>query len=90
VERELKHYGLKPGVKLFLNDCQVTKQKGFGTFNIAGKWKRNYQGFKTKEPWYILTNFDDVDTAIVAYQRRFFIEEAMQRRQRGFPPETKP
>ncbi|NEO79915.1 IS4 family transposase [Moorena sp. SIO4G3] len=75
VERELKDYGLKPGVKLFLNDCQVTKKKGFGTFNIAGKWKRNYQGFKTKEPWYILTNFDDVDTAIVAYQRRFSIEE---------------
>ncbi|NEO66970.1 MAG: hypothetical protein F6J98_44105 [Moorea sp. SIO4G2] len=71
MERELKDYGLKPGVKLFINDCQVTKQKGFGTFNIAAKWKRNYQGFNTKEPWYILTNFDDVDTAIVAYQRRF-------------------
>ncbi|NEO65720.1 MAG: IS4 family transposase [Moorea sp. SIO4G2] len=75
VARELKDYGVKPGVKLFINDCHVTKQKGFGTFNIACKWKRTYQGFKTKEPWYILTNFDDVEPAIVAYQRRFSIEE---------------
>lgn len=73
--QELREYGLAPGMKLFLNDKQVTKQKGFGTFNIAAKWKRNYQGFKTKEPWYILTNFEDLDTAIVAYQKRFNIEE---------------
>jgi hypothetical protein len=73
--QELKEYGLAPGMKLFLSDKQVTKQKGFGTFNIAAKWKRNYQGFKTKEPWYILTNFEDLDTAIVAYQKRFNIEE---------------
>ncbi|NEO59300.1 MAG: IS4 family transposase [Moorea sp. SIO4G2] len=75
MEQKLKDYGLKPGVKLFIKDCQVTKQKGFGRFNIAGKWKGKYQGFKTKEPWYILTNFDELDTAIVAYQRRFSIEE---------------
>jgi len=76
VARELKDYGVKPGVKLFINDCNVTKQKGFGTFNIACKGKMYYQGFKMKEPWYILTNFDDVEPAIVAYQRRFSIEEA--------------
>ncbi|NEO73953.1 IS4 family transposase [Moorena sp. SIO3H5] len=85
MEQKLKDYGLKPGVKLFIKDCQVTKQKGFGRFNIAGKWKGKYQGFKTKEPWYILTNFDELDTAIVAYQRRFSIEEAMQRGLGGFP-----
>ena len=73
--QELREMGLTPGTKLFLNDCQVTKQKGFGTFNVACKWKRNYKGFKTKEPWYILTNFRDLDTAISAYQRRFDIEE---------------
>lgn len=73
--RELRDYGLTPGMKLFLNDRQVTKQAGFGTFNIACKWKRKYKGFETKEPWYILTNFDDLETAIRTYQKRFSIEE---------------
>jgi hypothetical protein len=73
--QELRDLGLTPGMKLFLNDRQVTKQTGFGTFNIACKWKRSYKGFKTKEPWYILTNFQDLDTAILAYQKRFDIEE---------------
>lgn len=73
--QELRDWGLAPGIKLFLNDRQVTQQKGFGTFNIACKWKRTYRGFRTKEPWYILTNFASVDLAILAYQRRFDIEE---------------
>jgi hypothetical protein len=73
--QELREMGLTPGTRLFLNDCQVTQQKGFGTFNIACKWKRNYKGFKAKEPWYILTNFGNLDTAILAYQKRFGIEE---------------
>ncbi|EGJ29002.1 hypothetical protein [Moorena sp. SIO3B2] len=92
VYQELRDYGLKPGMKLFLNDLQVTKKNGFGTFNIACKWKRNYRGVKTKEPWYILTNFEDLNTAIVSYKKRFAIEEAMQRglgeaaRSWGSPP----
>lgn len=73
--QELRDLRLSPGMKLFLNDQQVTKQKGFGTFNVACKWKRNYKGFKTKEPWYILTNFENIDKAILAYQKRFDIEE---------------
>jgi hypothetical protein len=32
--------------------------KGFGGFNLACKWKKTYGGFKTKEPWFILTNKD--------------------------------
>ena len=75
VYQELRDYGLKPGMKLFLNDLQVTKNNGFGTFNVACKWKRNYRGVKTKEPWYILTNFEELNTAIVSYQKRFAIEE---------------
>ena len=73
--QELRDLGLTPGMKLFLNEQQVTQQKGFGTFNLACKWKRNYRGFKTKEPWYILTNFASLDLAILAYQKRFDIEE---------------
>nr|NCQ87350.1 IS4 family transposase [Microcystis aeruginosa W13-18] len=30
---------------------------------------------RTKEPWYILTNLGDLETAIMAYQKRFDIEE---------------
>ena len=37
--------------------------------------ERKYKGFNTKEPWYILTNFDDLDISILAYQKRFSIEE---------------
>ncbi|NEO88717.1 MAG: IS4 family transposase [Spirulina sp. SIO3F2] len=75
IYKELKDYGLTRGNKLFLNDREVTKTKNLGTFNVAAKWKRTYRGFKTKEPWYILTNLSDIDTAIVAYQKRFGIEE---------------
>ncbi|NES93282.1 IS4 family transposase [Okeania sp. SIO2B9] len=75
VYKELREYGIQPGMKVFLNDRQVTKKKGFGSFNVACKWKRSYAGFKTKEPWYILTNFDDLHGAITAYQKRFSIEE---------------
>ena len=40
--------------------------------------EKNYWGFQTKEPWYILTNFGDLETAIIAYQKRFDIEEMFQ------------
>jgi len=73
--QELREYGLTPGMKLFLNDQEITKSKGFGTFHVAAKWKRTYRGFKTKEPWYILTNFSELDIAIESYQKRFGIEE---------------
>lgn len=75
VYQEMRTLGLTPGTRLFLNDVEVTKQSGFGHFNLACKWKRTYRGFRTKEPWFILTNLPDLDTAIRAYQRRFGIEE---------------
>nr|NCS36457.1 transposase [Microcystis aeruginosa G11-01] len=53
----------------------MTKERGFGQFNLAGKWKKTYRGFPTKEPWYILTNLGDLETAIMADQKRFDIEE---------------
>lgn len=75
IYQELRDLGLSPGMSLFLNDQKVTQQAGLGGFNIACKWKRTYRGFKTKEPWFILTNLSDVETAILAYQKRFGIEE---------------
>ncbi|UJB69135.1 hypothetical protein HRE53_22485 [Acaryochloris sp. 'Moss Beach'] len=73
--QQLQQFGLTPGQKLFLNDVHVTQAKGFGTFNVAAKWKRRYQGFAPDEAWFILTNFCDLNSAIVSYQKRFSIEE---------------
>jgi hypothetical protein len=81
--KKLRDLGLLPGMKLFLNDVIVTKGKGFGTFNVACKWKRNYKGFSAKEPWYILTNFETLDLAIEAYQKRFDIEEMFRDFKKG-------
>ena len=72
---ELSQLGLKPGTSLFLNGVYVAKQKGFGPFNIAGKWQRNYRGWVTDEGWFILTNLGSLDAAINAYRKRFDIEE---------------
>jgi len=74
IYQELRELELTSGMSLFLNDQKVTKT-GLSGFNIACKWKRTYRGFETKEPWFILTNLGDVETAILAYQKRFGIEE---------------
>jgi hypothetical protein len=73
--REMRDLGLSPGTSLFFPGIKVTQGKGFGSFNLAGKWKKTYRGRKTKEPWFILTSFANVEMAIQAYQRRFDIEE---------------
>jgi hypothetical protein len=75
VYQEMRELGLIPGTQLFLKDVNITKEKGHGEFNLACKWKKTYRGFKTKEPWFILTNFQELDAAIIAYQKRFDIEE---------------
>lgn len=71
----MESLGLRPGMKLFLNDAQVTQKKDATGFGLACKWKKTYRGFKTKEAWFILTNFETIDLAITAYQKRFSIEE---------------
>ena len=73
--QEMKALGLSPGTSLFLNEINVTKKKGLGGFNLACKWKKTYRGFKTKEPWFILTNLGTLEEAITSYQKRFGIEE---------------
>jgi hypothetical protein len=73
--RKLGQLGLKPGSQCFFNAVTLTKSKGFGGANLAGKWKRRYRGFAPDEPWFILTNLDSLDAAILAYQKRFSLEE---------------
>lgn len=71
----LGQLGLSPGTSCFYNQITVAESKGFGPVQVAGKWKRRYQGFAPEEPWFILTNLDSLDAAISAYQKRFSIEE---------------
>jgi hypothetical protein len=73
--QEMRALGLVRGTSLFLNGVNITKMKGFGGFNLACKWKKSYNGFKTKEPWFILTNLESLEDAIKSYQKRFGIEE---------------
>jgi Transposase DDE domain len=74
---------LQPGTSRFYNDVKVTKQKGFGQHNLAIKWKRDYGDFRHEEPWLILTNLEDLDTALKAYAKRFQIEEMFRDFKKG-------
>ena len=71
----LHKLGLKPGTSLFLNGVSITKQKGFGQFNLAAKWQKKKDGWSPAEGWFILTSFATVEAAVKAYQNRFDIEE---------------
>ncbi|MFM6439530.1 MAG: transposase, partial [Microcystis panniformis] len=66
IYQEMRELGLSPGTQLFLKDVNLTKEQRFGEINLSGKWKKTYRGFQTNEPWYILTNFRDLETAIIA------------------------
>ena len=66
--------GISPGMKIFLSGVSVTKEKGFGQFNIAAYWKRKYKGSQAKEPWFILTSLDSLEDALKVYRARTGIE----------------
>jgi len=54
---------------------RVRKTRPVVGFDIACKWKRNYQGLKVKEAWFILTDLGSLPVAISAYKKRMGIEE---------------
>lgn len=54
---QLEQLGLVPGMQLYLNGVSVTKQKGFGKFNVAEEWKRKYSGWAPDEGWNIADQF---------------------------------
>ena len=72
---ELSAFGLQSGMSAFLQGVSVTKQKGFGPFNVVAKWQRKYKGWLAEEGWFILTNLDSLEDTINAYKKRFDIEE---------------
>ena len=67
----------------YLNGVRVTKQKGFAKFNVVCKWKRKYWGWVPDEGWFILTNLPDLESAILAYKKRFRIEEMFRDFKKG-------
>lgn len=72
---ELSSLGLTPGVSFFIKGVKVTKTQGFISFNVAAKWQRKINGVAPKEAWFILTTFDNLESAIAAYKKRFDIEQ---------------
>lgn len=72
---QLSELGLTPGISLYYQGVKVTKTKGFAGFNLAAKWKRNYQNKFSSETWFILTNFNSLSAATDAYAKRMGIEE---------------
>ena len=48
IYQEMRELGLSRGTQLFLNDVNITKEQGFGQFNLAGKWKKPIGVFKQK------------------------------------------
>ena len=48
VYQEMRGLGLSPGTQLFLKDVNITKERGFGLFNLAGKWKKISEVFAQK------------------------------------------
>ena len=39
---KLSELGIYPGMKMFFPNIYITKNKGFGRFNLAAYWKRKY------------------------------------------------
>ncbi len=72
---QLKDLGLAPGMSFFYQGIKYTKSSGFVSFNLAAKWKRKRLEVAPEDGWFILTNLDDLDSAIKAYKQRFDIEE---------------
>ena len=62
IQQESREYihrselGLLPGTRFFITDVKVTKQQGFGKFNVAGYWRRKYRGKVEDEGGYLLIN----------------------------------
>ncbi len=72
--QKLSSLGVAPGTKIFLQNINITKKKGFGNFNLAAYWKRKYNQRAEKEPWFLLTNLDDLSEILKIYRYRMGIE----------------
>ncbi|HEY9873641.1 MAG TPA: IS4 family transposase [Candidatus Obscuribacterales bacterium] len=65
---------IQPGIRIFYPHISLTQKKGFSCFNLAAYWKRKYKSKQEKEPWYLLTNLPDLNSAVRIYKQRYGIE----------------
>jgi fumarate reductase subunit C len=72
--QQLNSFGYSPGMKMFLTGIKVTQSQGFGGANIGVYWKRKYRRRVEKEPWYLLTNFSNLEETLKPYKKRAGIE----------------
>lgn len=70
----LKSLPILPGIHHFYTDIHLTQKNGFGRFNLALYQKRKYHQKSVPEPWYLLTNLRDCQSAVKIYAQRFGIE----------------
>ncbi|WP_241994470.1 transposase [Chroococcidiopsis cubana] len=70
----LSNIPIHPGVRIFYSNVNLTQKQGFGRFNLAVYWKRQYRGKQEEQARYLLTNLPDLKTAIHIYSQRFGIE----------------
>jgi Transposase DDE domain len=70
----LKNLGIKPGTTRFITGISCTDKYKLGSFNLGVTWKRKYRGKGAKEPWYILTNLDNLNLTLSFYKARWGIE----------------
>ena len=80
---QLSDLGLQPGISVYYAGIKMTKTKGFAGLNLAAKWKRDYRGKSSKEPWFLLTNLESLSRATDAYSKRMGIEEMFRDFKRG-------
>jgi Transposase DDE domain len=72
--QSLKHLGIKPGTTRFITGISCTQKHKIGSLNLGVTWKRQYRGKGAREPWYILTNLDDLNLTLSFYKARWGIE----------------
>ena len=70
----LSDMALLPRKSFYLSDVKLTKQKGFGSFDIAAYWLRKYLGKEGDEGWYLLTNLSELKQWINTFKCRSGIE----------------
>ena len=71
----LDQLGIVPGASLYFPGVRARKTRPVVGFDIACKWKKNYQELKIKDAWFILTDLGSLPVAISAYKQRMGIEE---------------
>jgi hypothetical protein len=72
--QQLHELGLIPGVGFYLTGVKVTKQLGFGSFDVAAYWRKKYRERSASQGWYLLTNVGSLKLAIASFKCRSGIE----------------